>query len=670
MQKVHAERHHVLTGIKATEGVALWQYATTELRANKVIMLAAVKQSGLLLRHAPIELRRDRQLVLAAVNQNDLAIHYVEDRKLRHRIEVTQQRFGTFQVVALMMFVLGTCLNLYLPKDSSALSNATWTANGSGAVLTGEGLTVFILRNGLPASPELDDLIEQGAYIDLLYTIAVTIFAVPFAAIAILVALLVKHLALAVLKTLHAVLNGFVVLLFRDAKSDEREARRDAEPTTATLTKTGAAIQQEIDEKQEEAQEALKEEATTTVEDNILQSAFNEPEDDLQDLWQEDMSQRSFFLLVHLALVLMGAREYAIVEPPLSDVDDPTARFPAANVYYAMLMLYKPISLSAFQLLMALTGAASGSEALETNLLHSTVSLIAMLALVSWFVIVLPLAPLLFFYIFVTLTYVLPYALCGSELFTDVFLPAFQRLLTRTNKRLVPVVDEMRTYDPQLDNIARKARISSSLFMFMLAAAFAHRYRGGEGNYWLLHEQLLEAVSIAWSFPSFRLVFAFPELPEWPSIIMAISVGAFSLEKVQTIYAVLYRHQLHSMGRTAASAVAQVQARPFRFLGGLGQMWSAWKTRLRMQEEIRERDSFLESGTDLANASDEIRADKEVVLAVVKKNNDAFAHASAALRVDKDIRRAAGKSWAADEFRKAVRRSSLILELDDPSLNA
>jgi len=49
---------------------------TTELKADREIVLAAVAQCGYALRHAASELKADREIVLAAVAQNEEAWKY------------------------------------------------------------------------------------------------------------------------------------------------------------------------------------------------------------------------------------------------------------------------------------------------------------------------------------------------------------------------------------------------------------------------------------------------------------------------------------------------------------------------------------------------------------------------------------------------------------------
>jgi len=56
-------------------GIAL-QYASTELRNEKIIVLSAVKKTGSSLQYASPELQNDREIVLAAVKQNGFALKF------------------------------------------------------------------------------------------------------------------------------------------------------------------------------------------------------------------------------------------------------------------------------------------------------------------------------------------------------------------------------------------------------------------------------------------------------------------------------------------------------------------------------------------------------------------------------------------------------------------
>ena len=107
-----------------------------------------------------------------------------------------------------------------------------------------------------------------------------------------------------------------------------------------------------------------------------------------------------------------------------------------------------------------------------------------------------------------------------------------------------------------------KARLSALLFALMLGAALAPTWRGGVG-YWRLHRQIFDAATGALNWPSIHLVFAFPELPAFPSVVFALSFGAFAVEKLLTTYAWLYRNGLHAAGRQRATAIAATQHATF-----------------------------------------------------------------------------------------------------------
>jgi hypothetical protein len=67
-------------------GISL-EYASGKIKADKGIVLKAVKQNGNVLKYASKELKADREVVLVAVKQNGLALQYaskelIADRKI------------------------------------------------------------------------------------------------------------------------------------------------------------------------------------------------------------------------------------------------------------------------------------------------------------------------------------------------------------------------------------------------------------------------------------------------------------------------------------------------------------------------------------------------------------------------------------------------------------
>ena len=73
--ELRSDREIVLAAVRQS-GLVLY-YAANELRSDREIVLAAVRQNGLALEHASDKLRSDREIVLAAVRQNGLALQHV-----------------------------------------------------------------------------------------------------------------------------------------------------------------------------------------------------------------------------------------------------------------------------------------------------------------------------------------------------------------------------------------------------------------------------------------------------------------------------------------------------------------------------------------------------------------------------------------------------------------
>ena len=60
-------------------GMAFFQHASDELRADRTVVIEAVKQNGFALEYASDELRADRTVVIEAVKQNGFALEYASD---------------------------------------------------------------------------------------------------------------------------------------------------------------------------------------------------------------------------------------------------------------------------------------------------------------------------------------------------------------------------------------------------------------------------------------------------------------------------------------------------------------------------------------------------------------------------------------------------------------
>ena len=84
-EKLKADKEVVLAAVKQ-DGYA-FQYADKKLRADKEIVLEAVKNTGSAIRFVDDSFKKDREIVLAAVKQEGLALQYV-DKKLRADKEI------------------------------------------------------------------------------------------------------------------------------------------------------------------------------------------------------------------------------------------------------------------------------------------------------------------------------------------------------------------------------------------------------------------------------------------------------------------------------------------------------------------------------------------------------------------------------------------------------
>ena len=72
-----SEKYHTLAQM-ILDGRAL-EHASDELKADREVVLAAVKQDGNALKYAGGKLKSDREVVLAAVKQNGNALEYADD---------------------------------------------------------------------------------------------------------------------------------------------------------------------------------------------------------------------------------------------------------------------------------------------------------------------------------------------------------------------------------------------------------------------------------------------------------------------------------------------------------------------------------------------------------------------------------------------------------------
>jgi hypothetical protein len=89
-QRLKANRAIVMAAVKQN-GMAL-QYASKPLQANRNVVLAAVKQNGFALRIASMAMRSDRAIVDAAVAQNKQALQFAFWRVKR---EISEEKYGS-----------------------------------------------------------------------------------------------------------------------------------------------------------------------------------------------------------------------------------------------------------------------------------------------------------------------------------------------------------------------------------------------------------------------------------------------------------------------------------------------------------------------------------------------------------------------------------------------
>jgi hypothetical protein len=86
-QCLRNEKEFLLQVIEeASHGTTLLKYASHQLRAEKDVVLAAVRKSGMNLKHAAYSLRRDSMVVLAACAQNGGAFKYCLPGQLRETL--------------------------------------------------------------------------------------------------------------------------------------------------------------------------------------------------------------------------------------------------------------------------------------------------------------------------------------------------------------------------------------------------------------------------------------------------------------------------------------------------------------------------------------------------------------------------------------------------------
>jgi len=81
--KLRADREIVFAAVK-NDGLAL-EHAAPKLRADREIVFAAVKNEGLALEHAAPKLRADREIVFAAVRENSGAVQYAGGAMARNK---------------------------------------------------------------------------------------------------------------------------------------------------------------------------------------------------------------------------------------------------------------------------------------------------------------------------------------------------------------------------------------------------------------------------------------------------------------------------------------------------------------------------------------------------------------------------------------------------------
>ena len=128
--ELRADREIVLAAVKQN-GLAL-DYAAVALQANREIVLVAVKQNGLALEYAAVELRADHGIVLAAVLENEESLqHASEEIRKRNRLitlfaerhpgEIRVRCFGLSADEIVVHFELDAAAEVLVPRVKDAL---------------------------------------------------------------------------------------------------------------------------------------------------------------------------------------------------------------------------------------------------------------------------------------------------------------------------------------------------------------------------------------------------------------------------------------------------------------------------------------------------------------------------------------------------------------------
>lgn len=459
-----------------------------------------------------------------------------------------------------------------------------------------------LLFGTLPPSEELNELIEAAVYVDVLSLLLTALVSYPAALLAVLL-----YTALPLLwKRSGGLLLSELALRVRGAAKVARELKAKgvdqapAPPAAEAVEEAGEAAAQAIDaqvSRIEEKKEELDERITKTAEDSAI--AVSDEAAALLTNNSEDtdlpMDQKYLFLLTHLILGTLSVAEYVKHVPPLLAV------FPDLATYMIAIVLYKPLSLSLFQLIIALDdyshwhaqhslraymkdryrsaadimidarpegvwniAASIKSESdtkeeppLEPNFLLAVVMLVPLPALTSWYYLALAcftvfqliLAP-------VTMVFnVLPF------LFVTVPVRALDWLINIAGAELK---GGMQAWDGMLKMFKWKADLTYKLcsvviFVCCVARVWTPIILGcglRAEDWWeaqrdvlhgvgarLLPSRLVISFSVTLVFPSFEI----PEL-RFPAMVFVISFGAFTLERFLRLWGVLYKKVLRRIG--------------------------------------------------------------------------------------------------------------------------
>ena len=470
-----------------------------------------------------------------------------------------------------------------------------------------------LLFGTLPPSEKLSQLIEAAVYVDVLSLLLTALASYPAALLAVL---LYSGLPLLWKRSGARLLSGMALRARRAARvarNLKAQGVDQAPVVAAAVEEAGEATAQRIDAAAshiEEKKEEIDNRVQATGKDAaaaISDEAGALLKDDTADT-DLPMDQKYLFLLTHLVLGTLSVVEYAKHMPPLVSV------FPDLATYMVAIVLYKPLSLSLFQLIIALDdyshwhaqhslranlkdrfGDAAGimidarpegvwniaasikpesdtkeEPPLEQNFLLAVVMLVPLPALTSWYylalvcftVFQLVLAP-------VTMVFnVLPF------LFVTIPVRVLDWLIEHAGAELR---SGMQPWDGMLKTFKWKADLTYKLcsvviFVCCVARVWTPVVLGcglRAEDWWraqqdvllgvgarLLPSRLVLSFSVTLVFPSFEI----PEL-RFPAMVFVVSFGAFTLERFLNLWSLLYNKMLRKIGQRMMSMEAIVAER-------------------------------------------------------------------------------------------------------------